>query len=106
MNACPPTQGQLALATLLAEGGTREDRGVTHVDAAHYTDPARHRQEQAHIFGRLPLVIAPSALLPEPAGPVDLAAAIAFLAHPSSRYVTGQLVFCDAGAALLSSLSV
>ena len=65
MNACLPTQGQLALAKLLAEGGTREDRGVTYVDAAHYTDPARHALEQARIFARLPLVIAPSALLPE-----------------------------------------
>ena len=66
MNACPPTHGQLALAKLLAEGGTREDRGITHVDAAHYTDAARHAAEQARIFARVPLVIAPSALLPEP----------------------------------------
>jgi NAD(P)-dependent dehydrogenase (short-subunit alcohol dehydrogenase family) len=45
-------------------------------------------------------------LLPEPVTPADVAATVAFLAHPRSRYVTGQLVFCDAGAALLSSLSV
>lgn len=61
-----PTDGQLALARLLAEGGRRRDVGVTHVDAAAYTDPARHRAEQERIFTRVPLVIAPSALLPEP----------------------------------------
>ena len=66
MNALLPTDGQLALAKMLSEGGTREDRGVTHVDAAHYIDPARHAAEQARIFARVPLVIAPSALLPEP----------------------------------------
>ena len=48
----------------------------------------------------------PAGLLPEPATPADIAATVAFLAHPRSRYITGQLVFCDAGAALLSSLSV
>ena len=48
----------------------------------------------------------PAELLPEPVTPADVAATVAFLAHPRSRYVTGQLVFCDAGAALLSSLSV
>ncbi|MHA3841959.1 aromatic ring-hydroxylating oxygenase subunit alpha [Sphingomonas aestuarii] len=66
MNACPPTQGQLALAKALADGGTREDRAVAYVDAAHYTDPARHHLEQTRIFARVPLVIAPSALLPGP----------------------------------------
>ena len=65
MNALVPTDGQLALAKMLSEGGVREVRGVAYVDAAHYIDPARHRQEQANIFGRVPLVIAPSALLPE-----------------------------------------
>lgn len=62
MNA--PTEGQLALAARLAAGGDRGD-GVTYVDAAAYTDPARHAAERAAIFGRMPLVIAPSALLPE-----------------------------------------
>ena len=60
-----PTAGQLALAKLLADGGTRANRGVTHVDAAVYTAPERHAAEQARIFARAPLVIAPSALLPE-----------------------------------------
>jgi Rieske 2Fe-2S family protein len=61
-----PTSGQLALAKLLADGGRQRTVGVTHVDAAAYTDPARHAAEQARIFSRVPLVIAPSALLPEP----------------------------------------
>lgn len=60
-----PTAGQLALAQLLADGGTRAERGIAHVDAAAYTSPERHVAEQARIFARAPLVIAPSALLPE-----------------------------------------
>lgn len=48
----------------------------------------------------------PAPLLPGPAGVDDLAAAIAFLVHPRSRYVTGQLLFCAAGADLPSSLSI
>ena len=59
-----------------------------------------------NVVAGLPAGDGPAALLPEPATAADLAATIAFLAHPRSRYVTGQLVFCDAGAALLSSLSV
>lgn len=61
-----PTAGQLALAERLTAGGTRAVVGITHVDAAAYTSDARHAAEQARIFTKLPLVIAPSALLPEP----------------------------------------
>jgi len=64
MNA--PTFGQLELARQLVAHDTQQPAGITHVDAAAYTDPARHAAEQARIFTRLPLVIAPSALLPEP----------------------------------------
>lgn len=64
--ALAPTPGQLALATALADGGTQRRPGITYVDAAAYTSPERHAAEQARIFARLPLVIAPSALLPEP----------------------------------------
>ncbi|WP_425230089.1 aromatic ring-hydroxylating oxygenase subunit alpha [Sphingomonas sp.] len=60
-----PTAGQLALAQQLADGGSRGNRGVTHVDATAYTSFERHAVEQARIFARAPLVIAPSALLPE-----------------------------------------
>jgi phenylpropionate dioxygenase-like ring-hydroxylating dioxygenase large terminal subunit len=57
-----PTPGQLALAARLAVG---EDEGgaITHVDAAAYISPDRHRDEQARIFGRVPLVIGPSSLV-------------------------------------------
>lgn len=64
MNA--PTFGQLELARQLVAHAAPPDAGITHVDAAVYTDPARHGAEQARIFSRVPLVIAPSALLPEP----------------------------------------
>ncbi|MFD1787233.1 aromatic ring-hydroxylating dioxygenase subunit alpha [Sphingomonas floccifaciens] len=62
MNA--PTEGQLALAARLATGGDRGD-AIVYVDATAYTDPARHVAERGAIFERIPLVIAPSALLPE-----------------------------------------
>src|SRR5882757_1236590 len=64
MNA--PTFGQLELARQLVTDNEPRPAGITHVDAAAYTDPARHHAEQERIFSRLPLVIAPSALLPEP----------------------------------------
>jgi phenylpropionate dioxygenase-like ring-hydroxylating dioxygenase large terminal subunit len=61
-----PTEGQLALARLIADGCPRETRGITHVPAAVYTDPAWFAREKAALFERLPQVLAPSALLPEP----------------------------------------
>jgi phenylpropionate dioxygenase-like ring-hydroxylating dioxygenase large terminal subunit len=66
MNARTPTQGQLALAEALARGGSRGEGTIAHVEAAAYVSPERYAAEQARIFGRAPLVIAPSALLPEP----------------------------------------
>jgi NAD(P)-dependent dehydrogenase (short-subunit alcohol dehydrogenase family) len=45
-------------------------------------------------------------LLPDAPTLADVAGAVAFLADPRSRYITGQLLFCDAGDALLSSMSV
>lgn len=61
-----PTEGQLALARILADGGRSRDLGITHVEAAAYISPERHAAEQARIFTRTPLVVAPSALLPQP----------------------------------------
>ena len=61
-----PTEGQLALAQAIADGCERETRGITHVPAAAYTDPAWFAREQAALFDRLPQVLAPSALLPAP----------------------------------------
>jgi len=59
-----PTEGQRALAARLAAGGDCADT-VCYVDAAAYTDPVRHSAERAAIFDRVPLVIAPSTLLPD-----------------------------------------
>jgi len=64
MNA--PTQGQRALAAMLAQGGDAGAGPITHVDASVYTSPERFAAERARIFDRAPLVLAPSALLPEP----------------------------------------
>jgi phenylpropionate dioxygenase-like ring-hydroxylating dioxygenase large terminal subunit len=61
-----PTQGQLNLARILALGEPTQGDRVTTVPASVYTDPARFAAEKAKLFDRLPTVIAPSALLPEP----------------------------------------
>ncbi|HYI64247.1 MAG TPA: aromatic ring-hydroxylating dioxygenase subunit alpha [Allosphingosinicella sp.] len=61
-----PTEGQLNLARILALGEATMGRGVTTVPASVYTDPARFADEKARLFDRLPQVIAPSSLLPEP----------------------------------------
>ncbi len=65
MNARTPTEGQLALAAALAAGGSKAEGAILHVDAAAYVSPDRYAAEQARIFARAPLVIAPSAMLPE-----------------------------------------
>ena len=59
-----PTEGQLALAQVVAGGESTHGSGVTSVEASVYTDPARFALEQERLFARLPQVIAPSALLP------------------------------------------
>ncbi|MBV8687310.1 MAG: aromatic ring-hydroxylating dioxygenase subunit alpha [Alphaproteobacteria bacterium] len=59
-----PTEGQLALAALIAKGEASHGAGIETVPARVYTDPARFEAEQARIFRRAPQVIAPSALLP------------------------------------------
>jgi glycine betaine catabolism A len=63
MNALAPTPGQLALADTLVEGPMVRDHRITHVPAAAYTDARRFEAEQQGLFGKLPHVIAPSALL-------------------------------------------
>ena len=59
-----PTDGQLALANRVARGESSSVTAMSHVPAAAYVDPARHRAEQDKLFNRLPVVLAPSALLP------------------------------------------
>lgn len=61
-----PTAGQRALAQAIAAGEQRGNLGVTTVPAGVYTDPAHWAREKATLFDRLPQVLAPSALLPEP----------------------------------------
>jgi len=61
-----PTEGQLALARRIASGAPSLGDGIETVPASVYTDPARFAAEQARIFSRRPMVIAPSALLPRP----------------------------------------
>lgn len=61
-----PTPGQLALAEAIMRDEPRSSLGITHVSAAVYTDPDHWLREKSALFGRLPQVIAPSALLPEP----------------------------------------
>ena len=61
-----PTEGQRALAGIVARGESSHGDAVTEVAAAVYTDEARFAAERAGIFDRLPQVIAPSALLPRP----------------------------------------
>ena len=60
-----PTAGQLALAQAIAGGSARAAGGITHVPASVYTDPAHWAREQAGLFGRLPQVLCPSALIPD-----------------------------------------
>jgi glycine betaine catabolism A len=61
-----PTTGQMALAQQIADGMARQSAGVTHIPASRYTDPTWFEREKASLFNRLPQVIAPSALVPEP----------------------------------------
>ncbi len=61
-----PTDGQLELARLVAAGAGRKGEAISHVPAMVYTDPAHWAREKAALFGALPQVLAPSALLPEP----------------------------------------
>ncbi|HEX8526352.1 aromatic ring-hydroxylating oxygenase subunit alpha [Allosphingosinicella sp.] len=58
-----PTEGQLALARLVAGGEESVGSATGSVPASVYTDPKRFDAERTKLFGRLPQVIAPSALL-------------------------------------------
>jgi glycine betaine catabolism A len=61
MNA--PTPGQRALAQTIVDNAGRRGVAVTHIDASAYTCSSRYAAESASLFGALPQVIAPSALL-------------------------------------------
>ena len=61
-----PTNGMLALAEAIARGESRSETGVTQVPASVYTDPDYYLREKGAIYDRLPQILAPSALLPDP----------------------------------------
>jgi glycine betaine catabolism A len=60
-----PSPGQRALADALARGEAAVGTQILEIDSSVYTDPARFEAEQQRIFSRLPLAVAPSALLPD-----------------------------------------
>lgn len=61
-----PTEGQLALARAVAEGGEGRGAAIAHVPASVYTDPAHFEREKRALYGRMPQILVPSALLPDP----------------------------------------
>lgn len=60
-----PSPGQRALADALARGEAAMGSEVLELDARAYTDEQQFAAEQRDIFGKLPLAVAPSALLPD-----------------------------------------
>lgn len=61
-----PTDGQLALAREVADGGRAPEQPVTRVPASVYTDPAHFAREKAALYDRMPQILCPTALLPDP----------------------------------------
>jgi phenylpropionate dioxygenase-like ring-hydroxylating dioxygenase large terminal subunit len=61
-----PSPGQRALAEALARGEAAMGKAVEAVPASVYIDPERYQAEQRALFARLPLLVAPSALVPSP----------------------------------------
>lgn len=63
-----PTEGQLALAEACRspETAPAPAREILRVDAARYVSAERFALERERLFGRLPLCLGPSAMLPEP----------------------------------------
>ena len=60
-----PSAGQRALADALARGEAAVGDRVLELDSSVYTDAQRFESEQRSLFSKVPLVLAPSALLPE-----------------------------------------
>jgi len=61
-----PTEGMLALAKDIAAGCKRDASEATTVPASVYIDPDYWAREKAAIYDRLPQILSPSALLPDP----------------------------------------
>jgi phenylpropionate dioxygenase-like ring-hydroxylating dioxygenase large terminal subunit len=66
VKASRPSAGQRALAEALARGEAAMGDDVKTLEASVYTDADRFQAELGTLFARLPLVLAPSALLPKP----------------------------------------
>lgn len=64
--ASRPSPGQRALAEALASGEIAASGEIRYLDVDRYLEPGRFAREQALLFGRLPLLVGPSSLLPEP----------------------------------------
>lgn len=61
-----PTDGMLALARDIAEGRKRDAAEASTVPTHVYTDPEYWAREKAAIYDRMPQILCPSALLPDP----------------------------------------
>ncbi len=60
-----PSEGQRALAEILVRGERPPVHAAVELDASVYIDPLRFEREQRAVFDKLPLLLAPSALLPD-----------------------------------------
>ncbi len=61
-----PSPGQLALAEKVKNGGAERADVITTVPASDYTCPDHFAREKSALFDRLPQVLCPSVLLPDP----------------------------------------
>ena len=60
-----PSEGQRALAEILVRGDRPPVHAAVELDASVYIDPLRFERERRSVFDKLPLLLAPSALLPD-----------------------------------------
>ena len=60
-----PSAGQRALAEILVRGERPPVHAAVELDASVYIDPLRFERERRSVFDKLPLLLAPSALLPD-----------------------------------------
>jgi nitrite reductase/ring-hydroxylating ferredoxin subunit len=61
--ASRPSPGQRALADALARGEAAMGTGIAQLPASVYVDPDQYQREQTTLFDKMPLLLAPSAML-------------------------------------------